>query len=445
MSSRNRVVWKEGLFVKPQHFQQEARHIEHLVHQRLRGAGDYLYGFSELEINPEYLSFGKIALVRARGVMPDGSVFDIPVETPAPTPLTVTDVSAVGQTVYLSLPMRSDGALEVQWPGSYAHRRYTTTQTEVRDVHSEEGDHVAIDLAQLNLQLMLERDDRSAFTSIPMAKILDKRPDGSLVLDERHYPTALAVSAVPPLHRFLGELAGLMRERAKGIAERIGSPAQSGVADVTDFNLLQALNRLQPLFRHLANSPRVHPEALYRAFAQACGELVTFTDEGRLPAEYPAYHHEDLRESFRMLEETLRRTLSTVLQPRAVSLPISRQKFGVLTAPVHDRRLLESAEFILAVRARMPTERLRQHFVQQAKLASIEKINDLIRLQLPGIPLMPLPVAPRHLPYHAGFIYFQLDRSNAAWQMMNDTAGFSFHIAGEFPDLEMQLWAMRNA
>ena len=27
MSSRNRVVWREGLFVKPQHFQQEARHL----------------------------------------------------------------------------------------------------------------------------------------------------------------------------------------------------------------------------------------------------------------------------------------------------------------------------------------------------------------------------------------------------------------------------------
>jgi type VI secretion system protein ImpJ len=78
MSSRNRVVWREGLFVKPQHFQQEARHLAHQLHQRLGGVGSHLYGFSELEINHEYLSFGKIALVRARGVMPDGSVFDIP-------------------------------------------------------------------------------------------------------------------------------------------------------------------------------------------------------------------------------------------------------------------------------------------------------------------------------------------------------------------------------
>ena len=444
MSSRSRVVWREGLFVKPQHFQQEARYFESHVHQRVSSVAEHLYGFTELEINTEYLSFGKVALLRARGVMPDGSAFDLPTETPPPPPLTVSDISAVNQTVYLALPLRSEGALEVQWPDVHANRRYAARQADVRDVHSEEGDHVTMDVAKLNVQLMLERDDRSAFTSIPMARILDRRPDGSLVLDDAHYPTAMSIQAVPPLARFLGEAAGLMRERARNIAERIGSPSQSGVADVTDFNLLQVLNRLHPLFQHLARSRHLHPEALYRELCQACGELVTFTDEGRLPAEYPAYQHDDLRESFRTLEETLRRSLSTVLQPRAVSIPILKQKFGVLSAPVQDRRLMDSAEFILAVRARMPLERLRQLFVQQAKLASIERINELINLQLPGSPLMPLPVAPRHLPYHAGFTYFQLDRGNPAWQMMRSSAGLSFHIAGDFPELEMQLWAIRS-
>ncbi|MEK6294801.1 MAG: type VI secretion system baseplate subunit TssK, partial [Paraburkholderia tropica] len=220
------------------------------------------------------------------------------------------------------------------------------------DMHSQEGDYVSIELASANMQLSLERDDRSAFTGIAIARILDRRPDGSLVLDEAFYPTSLSLSAVPPLQRFLGETAGLMRERAKNIAERIGSPAQSGVADVTDFNLLQTLNRLQPHFQHLARLRHVHPEQVYVAFSQACGELVTFTDDGRLPQEYPAYQHDNLRLSFRLLEETLRRSLSTVLQPRAVSLPIVRQQYGVLTATVQDRSLLASADFILAVRAR---------------------------------------------------------------------------------------------
>lgn len=444
MSSRNFVIWKEGLFVKPQHFQQESRTHFHHVNQRLHNVSEYLYGFSELELNQEYLSFGKIAIIRAKGTMPDGTVFDIPNDQPPPNPLTISDVSAVNQKIYLSLPLRADGVLEVQWPDSYANARYVANSTEVKDAHSQDGDYVNMDLALPNFQLLLENDDRSAFTSIALGKVLDKRPDGSLILDEAFYPTSLSLNAVAPLKRFLNEVGGLMRERAKNIAQRIGSPNQSGVADVTDFNLLQVLNRLHPYFKHLGRLRHVHPEQIYIAFSQACGELVTFTDESRLPQEYPAYQHDDLRQSFQMLEETLRRSLSTVLQPRAVSIPIIRQKFGLLSAPVQDRRLMAGADFILAVRARMPVEKLRQQFLQQAKLASIEKINELVRLQLPGIPLISLPVAPRHLPFHAGFTYFELDRSHSSWKMMQETAGFGFHIAGEFPELEMQFWAIRS-
>ncbi|WP_109125973.1 type VI secretion system baseplate subunit TssK [Dyella sp. C11] len=444
MTSRNPVIWSEGLFVKPQHFQQQQRALEHHANQRIGAVSEHLYGFSELEINQEYLSFGKIAIVRARGVMPDGSVFDLPNDQAPPVPLAITDASTANQVVYLTLPMKSDGVLEVQWPDSYAQTRYAVCVEEIRDTHSQEGDYVSMDVASLNLQLTLERDDRSAFTGIALCRILDRRPDGSLILDESFYPTSLSLNAVPPLHRFLSETAALMRERAKNIAERIGSPGQSGVADVTDFNLLQVLNRLHPYFLHLSRLRHVHPEQLYVAFSQACGEMVTFTDEGRLPDEYPAYQHDNLRVSFRMLEETLRRSLSTVLQPRAVSLPIIRQQYGVLTAAVQDRSLMISAEFILAVRARMPLDKLRQQFVQQAKVASMEKLGELVNLQLPGIPLSPLPVAPRHLPFHAGFTYFQLDRTHPSWHMMRDTAGFGFHIAGDFPELELQFWAIRS-
>ncbi|MGO3354139.1 MAG: type VI secretion system baseplate subunit TssK, partial [Halomonas sp.] len=72
------------------------------------------------------------------------------------------------------------------------------------------------------------------------------------------------------------------------------------------------------------------------------------------------------------------------------------------------------------------------------------RIRDLISLQLPGVPLEPLPVAPRELPYHAGYSYFQLDRQSEAWGMLNGASGFAFHVAGEFPGLEMQFWAIRS-
>lgn len=443
MSSRNPVLWPEGLFVKPQHFQQAARASEAALHQRLSSLQSGFYGFSELQLNDEYLSLGKIAITKARGTMPDGTVFDIPADLPPPAPLEIDDASQNNE-VYLCLPLRSDGGREVSWPDNTANFRYTAQAHEIKDTHTADGDLVQVDLAVPNLQLKRNGDDSSAYTRLALARIAEKGPNGALTLDETFYPTSVSVRAVPALQRFLEEVTNTLRERARNLAARIGASGQSGVADVRDFNLLQALNRWWPCFQHLSRQRHTHPEQLYLSMSQACGELVTFTDDSRLPADYPEYHHTALRTSFQPLQDTLRRALSTVLRPRAISLSVESHAFGVRTTTLDDRRLIDEAEFILAVRASLPAHTLRQQFVQKAKVTSLEALNDLVPLQLPGIPLLPLPVAPRELPFHAGFCYFELDRRDPAWASMKQSNGFGFHIAGEFPGLELEFWAIRS-
>ncbi|MFB4394600.1 MULTISPECIES: type VI secretion system baseplate subunit TssK [unclassified Pseudomonas] len=444
MNSRNPVLWPEGLFVKPQHFQQAARASDAAFHQRLSSLNAAFFGFSELQLNDEYLCLGKVAITRARGIMPDGTVFDIPGDLAPPPPLEIGAEVSTNSEVYLCLPLRTAGGREVSWPDNAANFRYVAQAQEIKDTHTADGDLVQIDLAVPNLQLRLQTQDSSTYTRLALTRILERRPDGSLRLDETFYPTGLSVSAVPALKRFLDEITHTLRERARNLAARIGSSSQSGVADIRDFNLLQAMNRWWPCFQHLARQPQAHPEQLYLAMSQACGELVTFTDESRLPQEYPAYHHNALHASFKPLEDTLRRALSTVLQPRALALALEHLQYGVMTATLDDHRLLEQAEFILAVRANLPPETLRLQFPQKAKVTSLSALDDLVPLQLPGIPLRPLPVAPRELPFHAGFSYFELDRRDVAWDAMKGSNGFGFHIAGDFPGLELQFWAIRS-
>ncbi|MBS4711134.1 MULTISPECIES: type VI secretion system baseplate subunit TssK [Aeromonas] len=443
MSSRNRVIWREGLFIKPQHFQQQQRHSDYALHARLSALSDYFYGLQSLAINEDYLGFGRIALVGATGILPDGTVFNIPNDDVLPTPLEVTDASVANQKVYLALPLSVSGVNEVNQGGQVA-TRLQAHRHDVRDLHSEGGDVVSLEVGRVSLRLMLEREDRSAYASLAIARILDKRPDGGLVLDPNFMPCSISVSAIPTLKRFLGESAGLVAERARSLSQRIAAPGQQGVADVAEFMMLQLLNRAQPQLSHLARLGTLHPERLHEALVQICGELMTFTDESRLPPEFPAYRHDDQQVSFEPVMLALRQALSTVLSPRAVSIQLRKHQYGIMVAMVNESELMTSADFVLAVRARMPQEQLRKQLLQQTKVASSDKIRELISLQLPGIPLLPLPVAPRQLPYHAGYSYFQLDRQSPAWQMLAVGNTLAFHIAGDFPELDMQLWAIRS-
>ena len=66
-----------------------------------------------------------------------------------------------------------------------------------------------------------------------------------------------------------------------------------------------------------------------------------------------------------------------------------------------------------------------------------------MNLHLPGATLRPLPVAPRAIPYSAGFNYFELDTKNELWRQLETSGGLAMHIAGDFPGLKLEFWAIR--
>jgi type VI secretion system protein ImpJ len=195
---------------------------------------------------------------------------------------------------------------------------------------------------------------------------------------------------------------------------------------------------------HQAESGVAHPEEIYRALAAAAGELATFTTIAKRSPKFPTYRHDHLRESFDPVLAALRSELSAVLEQRAIAIPIEAKKYGISVAVVADRMLYGEAVFVLAARADLPTEDLRRRFPAQLKVGPVEKIRDLVTLQLPGIPVRAVPVAPRQIPYHTGFAYFELDQQNDLWEQLKASGGIALHMAGDFPGLAMELWAIRT-
>src|SRR6201996_5160499 len=103
MSSNNRVVWSEGLFLRPQHFQQQTRYFERYVEGRARELCPHSWGFTHLEIERDLLSIGKLGLRRAAGVFPDGTPFSMPDDDPLPSPLELSSQTR-DQKVFLAIP-----------------------------------------------------------------------------------------------------------------------------------------------------------------------------------------------------------------------------------------------------------------------------------------------------------------------------------------------------
>ena len=265
-----------------------------------------------------------------------------------------------------------------------------------------------------------------------------------MVLDDAFIPTVLDAHAAPVLATFMIELQGLLHQRGEALAGRVSGTGRGGAAEIAEYLMLQAINRYEPLATHMVNGGLVHPADFYQFCVAIAGELATFTSTSKRPVSLPAYKHEKLRESFEPVIAALRAAFGTVLDQAAIPIPIEPKKYGFSLAVVADKTLYESAVFILAVRADMPSEEVRKHFPVQIKIAPAEKVRNQVNLGLPGITVQPVPAAPRQIPYHAGFVYFELDQAGELWGQLAASGGIGMHVAGEFPGLKMELWAIRG-
>src|SRR4029079_4487556 len=140
MSAHSRVIWSEGLFLQPQHFQQQERYFERYVEARCQYLVPHSWGFTEIELARDLLSIGKAALRRAAGVFPDGTPFRMPDDDPLPTPMDVGS-EIRDQVLYLAVPLRRAGEAEADRdPGVDELVRHDVREVQARNATSSGGE-----------------------------------------------------------------------------------------------------------------------------------------------------------------------------------------------------------------------------------------------------------------------------------------------------------------
>ncbi len=443
MASQRKVVWAEGIFLRPQHFQQQERYFEHLVHARAMSGEGYFWGFHELVLDNEALSLGKVVLQQARGILPDGTPFSFPEQGQGLLPLNFPE-NRKNEKVYLALPLRRTGQDDTTFEADAdTLTRYSAVIEEFADGNSMGGEPAEIQVGDIRIRLLLESELTAAWVAIGVVHVIERRPDNQLVLDRSYIPPMLACGNQDSLRGFIRELHGALHQRGDAISARLQQPGRGGISEVGDFLMLGLINRWEPYFSHLSTVPHIHPERLFSVCLQLAGDLVTFTRDDRRPGEYPLYNHDDLAGCFAPLMLDLRRSLSMVFEQNAIQIELQDRSNGVRVAVIRDLELLKQAKFVLAVHADVPTEMVRSRFPTQVKIGPVEKLRDLVNLHLPGVTLQSLPIAPRQIPYHAGYNYFELDTSTDLWKQLDRSGGLALHVAGEFPNLNLEFWAIR--
>src|ERR1051326_4187290 len=84
MRSLSRVVWSEGMYLGPHHFQVQSRYFEDSIHFAASSLWYAGHGLAGVELDADALQNGTIPPLHARALSPDGLPLNMPEGEPLP-------------------------------------------------------------------------------------------------------------------------------------------------------------------------------------------------------------------------------------------------------------------------------------------------------------------------------------------------------------------------
>jgi type VI secretion system protein ImpJ len=448
-----KVLWSEGLFLTPHHFQQWDRYHEDVLNFRMRALTAFSWGAEELQFNDAAIENGIFEVIRCRAILPDGLPIDAPNADALPPTRSFTEFfppAAERMDVHLAVPLARPGMSSVAMNGGNGgaaeySSRYRPVQSVFTDENTGENER-PVTLAAKNVRLLFGDEPLDNQSCLKIAEVR-RTFEGKMVLDDNYIPPAIHISAAKSMIDIVRRLLEILAAKSASLAE-LRRQKGAGVADFTtsdvaNFWLLHTVNASIPAMMHFHHVQRVHPEQLYLAMARLAGELMTFVTEGH-PSELPKYIHTDLTRTFSELDRRLRLLLETVIPTRCVPIPLERTKESIYIGRIVEEGLLASAEFFLGVYTKLPEAQIIERVPRKSKIASVDTINYLLGQALPGVVLRPVQVPPGPLPVRTGFKYFRLEKIGTYWDTISSSRTICIYFPAEFPELRLELYAIKD-
>jgi len=448
--NNGKVIWKEGMFLQPQHFQQAERFYQNTLNSTLNHHCPYLYGISELDIDKDAVANGLISITRCRGRLPDSTVFNIPFDDTAPIARSFSDQFAHDQQsldVYLGLPLCMEGKSNVA-PASadvLASVRYKSRENTVVDEVAG-SQKKQIETGSLNFTVLFGGEPLDNYSAIPLAKLV-RTSSGSIELIAAYIAPLLQIGASAPLLNLLRSLLEMLLAKitalSQGRKQVDGGLAQFAGGEETSFRLLQTLNTFTPLINHYHAVPLVHPFDAFCLLTQLAGALCTFSAEVSIK-NLPRYEHGNLNATFAQLVKVIRSVLEADIAAGCVPIPLEQINQATYLCKIPDEKLLLAAKFYLGVSAKAQEKELTIGVLQRIKVCSRNRLDLLISSAMPGLPLMHVMHPPEGLSTKPGFVYFKLDQQGDFWQAIKTSGSMGFYFPNNYADLKLEMLALKE-
>jgi type VI secretion system protein ImpJ len=457
------IFWGQGMFLQPQHFQQQDGYHEARLRRYLHSLYPYCWGIKSLVIHQAALQNFRLEIERCELVTWEGTIVEFQGESSASNahllPRSFEEAMDPGGKpleVYLGLKhlRREEPNLAVQnaatgtIAGPDRRRRFSLQEVTTPDLFAPPGQDCALQYLMYEVQVLFG-DEIGTTHDCELVKIgeLERTTDGrGANLSRRYIPPCLTVHASPVLDAMLKDIRDLLTAKGREFLDykrqRRVQTLEMGTRETGYLLIMQTLNRYIPLFHHHLEVQETHPCLLYALLRQLVGELSTFSETiSVLGGPLPPYRHDRLWECFDAAVQVTKALLDELAKGPEYVVPLTFD--GEYFAASLDRKFFTgNNHYYLSIRVDIPPRELERLLTGTGKVCSREEMEALRQRALPGLMVRYLDSPPEDLPRRAHCHYFEIDHHGTLWQRLEQRQNIAVFCQVPPEKTEMQLMVL---
>jgi len=441
-----KLLWGEGLFLRPQHFQRQDLYHEGRLAAMSRALHPYAWGVMRLQLDRDALATGTLRVEEIRAVFPDGDIYSAPDADELPPAVHLDDIDFASDTLVFSLALPLLREFASNFAASETDTanamRYRQSEQAAPDLFTSAVD-AEVSMLRKTARLLAPYEPADRFVVMPLLRVR-KTSTAGYELDQSFLFPSLSIEAQPPLYAMLRRLLDVLQAKCAALYGYHREPSKHVIefrsGDIASFWLLHTASSAFAELSHLFQHPALHPERLYQSMLALAGALLTFSREYGLD-DLPVYDHVDPGPPFQKLDTMIRELIDTVISARYVLIALSETKPSFHLGRIESEKLADAA-FYLGVAADMPPAELVETVPLRLKLGAPDDVDKVVLSAMPGVRLQAAPQVPAAVPVRPGTYYFSIDPHGPLYERMLQSQSIMIYVPEGFKDLKLELFGV---
>lgn len=453
MFKAEKILWGEGLFLRPQHFQVQDMYHEQRLNQTIRATIPFAYGVQNIRFDESQLSLHVLALEQSTVLWQDGEIFSAPAQDLLPEPIQLDNLNLRNEMlIYLALPILQPNKRNVSHDENTQPSRYHSYLIETHDLFTD-ASSADITLLRRRAEFKLleiheqPNHELDGFLYLPVGKI-KRQSSGNFEIDHKFIPPLLHIESSETLTNNLKRTLNIIKAKIKTIQKNSRESEQNLIefrsGDIVSFWLVNSLNTAHAMLHHIAKHPQIHPERLFSELLRVTGSLLTFSTAYEID-QLPTYDHHNLQKSFESLDQILRDLLDTIISNRYITIPLKEIRPSYWVGGLETDKINRESRLYLAVSSdAMPTHELIPIVPLRFKVGSTVDVEKRVVAALPAVPIHHLVQVPSAIPVRSGVSYFEIEAQHELYHAMLESESICIYIPSGFKDIRLELIAIVN-